>query len=339
MRARIHRSRRVNHVTRGGRGSRGAALITAMLIAALAAVMVAGMLWQQWGTIERERTAREAAQARWLLRGTVDWARLILRENARNAQDIDLGQPWAVPLAESSLSTFLAARDSGAGELADTWLEGHIVDAQSRFNLATLGRGGQVQPDALEMFMRLCSQLGIDGAVASDVARGVAAAQAGVTTQLPGAGAPGAATQTAGALPLRDLQDVARLSPAAAAALPRLAPYVTLLPEPTRINLNTADAVVLRATLNISADDAAHLVRARAVAPLHSINDLSSRLGRPLAIENNTMFDVFSQYFDAVARVRIGDFEYAEGALIRVSPSYTVVLRQQRVPGWLADAS
>ena len=114
---------------RDGR-QRGAALITAMLIAALAAVMVSGMFWGQWSAIAREQTAREQTQARWILRGSIDWARLILREDANTSTADYLGEPWSVPLAEARLSTFLAARGQDSAGLPDAWLEGRIEDAQ-----------------------------------------------------------------------------------------------------------------------------------------------------------------------------------------------------------------
>jgi general secretion pathway protein K len=328
-------------VSRSGR-ARGAALITALLIAALAAVMVSGMFWRQWGAISREQTAKEATQARWLLRGTVDWAQLILREDARNSSVDDLSEPWAVPLAESRLSTFLAARGQSAGSLPDAWLEGHITDAQSRFNLADLAPGGPIDPNALGVLQRLCATLGVSDGVAQTLANGVAAAQ------LAAVGAPAAAasqpvvTSGAGqgaALPLRQLQDLARLSPEAAQALPALLPYVTLLPTTTPVNANTASATVLAALLNISTDAAARLVQSRKQIYFRNIGDITSALGQQAKPDiNPVLVSVSSGYFDATARVRIDRFEYAERALIQRVGLITLVLRMQRVPPWLAAA-
>ena len=327
--------------------SRGAALITALLIAALAAVMVSGMLWHQWGAISREQTAKEATQARWILRGAVDWARLILREDARNSSVDDLSEPWAVPLAESRLSTFLAARGQSAGSLPDAWLEGHITDAQSRFNLANLAPAGRPDPVAAAIFARLCATLGVgDGplnAIASGIAAGASSSQSVALTSAPAAAAslPSAQPDGSGStLPLRDLQDVARLSPEVAAALPRLAPYVTLLPQPTPVNANTASATVLAAVLDLSADAAARLVQVRKRAYFRSTADITTALGQqpaPTTI-NPLQIGVSSGFFDATAAVRIGQFAYAERALIQRVGLLTQVLRMQRVPPWLAQS-
>lgn len=304
---------------------RGAALITAMLIAALAAVMVSGMFWSQWSAISREQTAREQTQARWILRGAIDWARLILREDARNSAVDYLGEPWSVPLAEARLSTFLAARGQDSAALPDAWLEGRIIDAQSRFNLRDLAPAGSVDPQALRVLQRLCAALQLPAGVATDIANGVAASTAPVA-QPSVANAP---------LPLQQLQDLARLGTAVAQALPRLAPAVTLLPQPTAVNANTAGPLVLAALLGVDADTAQALVQARKRAYFRNLGDIALLLPQGTQV-NPQLVSVATGYFDAIARVRIGHLEYAERALIQRAGLFTQVVRIERVPPWLA---
>ena len=102
---------------------RGAALLAAMLTVALVATFAAGALWQQWKSIEVEGAERQRTQARWLLTGALDWARVILREDARagdaSAPTDHLAEPWAVPLQEARLSSFLAALPDGTGNTID----------------------------------------------------------------------------------------------------------------------------------------------------------------------------------------------------------------------------
>lgn len=299
---------------------RGAALITALLLAALSAVMVAGMMWREWGAIQREQVARQSEQARWLLRGAVDWASLILDEAARHSQVVALDQPWAVPLAESDLSQFLAAGRNDT--LGHAWLEGRIEDAQSRFNLTDLAVFGKPVPNAIEALQRLLSGIGVDPGLAQPLAAAIAAAQA-----------PGSRL-----LPIRDLQDVARVSPAAAAALPRLAPYVTVLPRSTPVNVNTAGPKVLAAVLDLSADQAARIVALRKKRHFDSLQDLGKALGPAAPGQvDPALGSINSNFFDAYARVRIGDFEFAERALIQRTGTLSQVLRMQRVAPWLAN--
>ena len=299
---------------------RGAALITALLLAALSAVMVSGMLWREWGAIQREQAARESEQARWLLRGAVDWARLILNEAARNSPVVALDQPWAVPLAEADLGSFLAAGQGSS--LGRVWLEGRIEDAQSRFNLNDLVQFGKPWPSAVEALQRLCSALGLSPELALQIAQAMA------QSQIP----------SSGALPIRELQDLARVSPGVAGALPRLAPYVTVLPTTTPLNANTASAPLLAAVLDISNEHAARLVEARSRGHFADFNAMRAALGpNSLPEVNYAMVAMTSSYFDAIARVRIGDFEYAERALIQRVGTLSMVLRMQRVAPWLAD--
>ncbi|MGC8507086.1 MAG: type II secretion system minor pseudopilin GspK [Thiomonas sp.] len=308
---------------------RGAALITAMLIAALAAVMVSGMFWSQWSAIAREQTAREQTQARWILRGAIDWARLILREDARNSTADYLGEPWSVPLAEARLSTFLAARGQDSASLPDAWLEGRIVDAQSRFNLRDLAPAGTVDPQALLAFQRLCAALQLPPGVAADIANGMAASSPfRASTQSNVANSP---------LPLQQLQDLVRLGPGVAQALPKLAPEVTLLPQATPVNANTASPLVLAAVLGVDADTAQSLVEARKRAYFRNLGDISTLLPQGATV-NPQLVSVATGYFDAIARVRIDKLEYAERALIQRAGLFSQVVRIQRVPPWLAAA-
>ena len=63
---------------------RGAALLTAMIIVALVATLAGSMVWQQWRAIQVEAAERARTQPAWILSGALDWARLILREDAKN---------------------------------------------------------------------------------------------------------------------------------------------------------------------------------------------------------------------------------------------------------------
>ena len=81
---------------------RGAALLLAMLILTLVATLAAGMVWQQWRAVQVEAAERARAQSAWILSGALDWARLILREDARTSSGVDhLGEPWACLLYTS----------------------------------------------------------------------------------------------------------------------------------------------------------------------------------------------------------------------------------------------
>ena len=90
------------HVTR----QRGAALLMAMLTVALVSTLASAALWQQWRQVEIDMAERGRTQTAWMMTGALDWARLILREDAVSGQGtgVDhLGEPWALPVQESKL--------------------------------------------------------------------------------------------------------------------------------------------------------------------------------------------------------------------------------------------
>jgi general secretion pathway protein K len=153
---------------------RGAALLAAMLTVALVATFAAGALWQQWKSIEVEGAERQRTQARRLLTGALDWARVILREDARagdaSAPTDHLAEPWAVPLQEARLSSFLAALPDGTGGTDNTMddeklaqqvlLSGAVSDLQSRLNVTNLLQGEQLDAKTALAFERLFDALG-----------------------------------------------------------------------------------------------------------------------------------------------------------------------------------
>ena len=55
-----------------------------MIIVALVATLAGSMVWQQWRAIQVEAAERARTQSAWILSGALDWARLILREDARD---------------------------------------------------------------------------------------------------------------------------------------------------------------------------------------------------------------------------------------------------------------
>ena len=144
---------------------RGAALLAAMLTVTLVATFAAAALWQQWRATEVESAERGRVQAAWVLIGALDWSRLILREDARAGGPDSLSEPWAVPLEEARLSSFLAEDKNIASDalegLPDAFLSGRIVDAQSKLNVMNLVSGGKPVKKSVAAFSKLFELLGL----------------------------------------------------------------------------------------------------------------------------------------------------------------------------------
>ena len=305
--------------------SRGAALLAAMLTVSLVAMLAAGALWQQWRTVEVESTERQHAQAQWLLLGALDWARVILREDARSgnpdAPTDHLAEPWAIPLREARLSTFLSANsNSSAGGSTGTtdnsgilsnstsddslaqqvYLSGQISDLQARMNVTNLLQGSQIDLKSLQAFERLFEALNLPTAQLNTLAQGLVAAQ------LQKDGAP--------LMPQRVSQLTwVGLTPQ---NLVTLTPYITVLPNRTPVNLNTAPTVVLYASVaGLSLSDANRLADQRAQNPWSGLDAFQKAAGKPVNVDGT--HSVNSRFFEVVGRLRMPATSLVERSVVQ----------------------
>ena len=296
---------------------RGAALLVAMIIVTLIVTLTASMVWQQWRAVQVETVERARAQSAWILSGALDWARLILREDARAGGPDHLGEPWAVPLAEARLSTFLAADKNNAADAPEAFLSGHIGDAQARYNLANLvGSKGQIDPNELARLERLCQTAGIETGVAARIANGLHDATATTDANAP-------------LLPTT-LAQLAWLG-IDASALRALAPYVVLLPTPTPINVNTASREVLAAVIDgLDMASAERLVQLRQRTPFRSLTEFNAQITALAPI--SARLDVRSSFFEVAGRLRLDDRVLEERSLVqRLNGGQTQVIERERI--------
>lgn len=290
---------------------RGAALLAAMLTVALVATFAAGALWQQWKSAEVEGAERQRTQARWLLTGALDWARVILREDARSGDASNpadhLAEPWAVPLQEARLSAFLAALPDGTGNTINdekfaqqVLLSGQVNDLQGRLNVTNLLQGDKLDGKTVLAFERLFDALGVPQAQLSLLTQGLLAAQkqSGNSPLMP---------QRLGQLSWLGL------SPQ---ALQALSPHITVLPTRTLVNLNTASVQVLHASVpGLSLSDAQRLVQQRERQHWASLEAFQKALGRPISLSDT--HSVSTQYFEVLGRLRMPQTALQERSLVK----------------------
>lgn len=306
----------------------GAALLLAMVIVALVATVTAGMVWQQTRAVQVEAAERARAQAGWILSGALDWARLILREDLRNnrsgAQPHDsLDEPWATPLAEARLSTFLAAdKDNNADAGPEAFISGSISDAQARFNLrGLLADDGKVLPPQQAALDRLCGRAGVPTDTAQRIVQGL---QASLYPEAE-------ATSAAAGPPLRPgrLADLAWLG-IDLATLAKLEPFVDMLPVATPVNLNTAPREVIVAAIDgIDLGSAERLVQARQRGPFRTLDEAREQLPQGTVLDPNRV-SVVSSYFEVAGRLRLEDRVLEERSLLVRRENQVEVLRRER---------
>jgi general secretion pathway protein K len=292
---------------------RGAALLAAMLTVALVATFAAGALWQQWKSIEVEGAERQRTQARWLLTGALDWARVILREDSRagnaSAPTDHLAEPWAVPLQEARLSAFLAALPDGTGGTGNTaddekfaqqvLLSGAVSDLQGRLNVTNLLQNERLDGKTVLAFERLFDALGVPPAQLSVLTQGL------LTARRQNSNSP--------LMPQRVSQlNWLGLSPQ---ALQTLSPHITVLPNRTPVNLNTASVQVLHASVpGLSLTDAQRLVQQRERQHWASVEAFQNALGRPISLSDT--HSVSTQYFEVLGRLRMPQTTLQERSLV-----------------------
>ena len=320
---------------------RGAAILLAMVLLALVSSMAAGMVWQQWRSVQVEAAERSRSQSAWILAGALDWTRLILREDARSGAVDHEGEPWATPLAEARLSSFLAAdRDNTADSDVEAFLAGAITDAQSRYNLRNLfaddGKPLKVERETLE---RLCAAAGLGTPEAERLASGLAASwrKGGAVPAQGGASSPsgGTVAPTAGAdegvrvLPVQRFEHLAWLG-LEPQVLQALRPLVDVLPTRTPVNVNTASREVLAAVLGVDAGSAERLMQARQRRAFDQLDQVRLLLPAGALLEASRL-SVGSEYFEVRGRLRLEDRVLEESSLVRRrGPVEVTVMRRSR---------
>jgi general secretion pathway protein K len=303
---------------------RGAALLMAMIIVTLIATLASAMVWQQWRAVQVEAAERARTQSAWILAGALDWARLILREDLRASPasgPVDhLGEPWATPLAEARLSTFLAADKDNTDDGPEAFLSGTITDAQARYNLRRLiGADGAPVKDEVATLQRLCESVGLSGQVATQITNGMRDALA--TT--PAAGAP--------LMPI----SVDQLSwfGIDGGSLAALAPYIVVLPSNTpTLNVNTASREVLAAVVpGMDLATSERLVQLRQHTPFTTPAAFEDQV-KPLTVPAGAI-SVSTEFFEVRGRLRLSDHVLEQRSLVQRFPAtgQVSVIRTERV--------
>ncbi|XAH22699.1 type II secretion system minor pseudopilin GspK [Xylophilus sp. GW821-FHT01B05] len=298
---------------------RGAALLAAMLTVTLVATFAAAAMWQQWRSVEVESAERARLQAAWVLIGALDWSRLILREDGLNGGPDYLAEPWALPLQEARLSSFLAAADrdtlsDATADVRDAFLSGQIIDAQAKMNVRNLALSGTVQEFWMQSFQRLFTRLGLPVSDLNRIAQGMQAALAG------GDDAP--------LLPQR-LEQLTwfGVSPQ---TLQALAPYATVLPTDTLVNLNTAEAIVLTSVVpGLDTAAAQRAVASRGSSYFRTVALAGRAFGGSAQVDER-YHSIATTFFEVRGRLRLDQAVVEERSLVQRSSDKVSTIWRER---------
>jgi general secretion pathway protein K len=287
------------------KAQRGVALITVLLVVAIVTVVCAGMIARQQLSIRGTANQAQARQAWHYALGGEALAKSILRRdvqatgNGTGMPAVDrLLEPWALPQPAYDL-------DEGQGQV-----QVRIEDLAGRFNLNSLVQEQQPNAAALAQFRRLLLRLQITEPYAERL-------QDWLDSDQQPTGELGAEDnayllldppyRTAGRR-MEDLSELRLLLEMRDEDFQRLAPYVSVLPADTPLNVNTASAMVLSSLAdNLSPSAAEALVKARQAGGFRDVATFMAQPALGGVQLQGTSVAVTSQYFRVTSEVRLAD--------------------------------
>lgn len=279
------------------RSDKGAAVIMALFIVVLCTLAVSPLIWNLFATAKTVSVSAARDQTLEVTQSAVDWARVILREDARVSATDNLTEPWAVPLAESRLSEGLMRPNENSSNLTDKQavVTGRIEDAQGRFNLRNLGLDNSNRAVWMVAFAKLCDLLGVGGAQQKAIIDTLGAMYP-PTTNSTNSDKP---TEQSGVrlIQAKRWQEFDNNYGVDENTWTQLRPYVVILPDITPLNANTASAELLYACIEkLGFPDAQQAVSRRERVPFKDLSDLRAALNPDIEIQSS-MLGVKSDYF------------------------------------------
>lgn len=272
---------------------RGIAIIIALLLTTLAITIVASLFWQQQVQVRSIENQRLQLQKQWILLAAIDWASLILREDAKYSSTDTLDEPWAVPIAETRLDQYVE-NGSADNDIADATLSGNISDAQARYNLTNLCPNGIIDPAEVAAFQRLLNFVHLNPALAQATADEMVAAQKSSAAST-ASGNSQSGPQLMNLTQVDDLLAVPGFTPE---ILDQLKDFVIFLPQATPVNINTAPAEVLAGRIDgLTLADATAMVTLRNTTSFRDLADFSQRLPGKSLSASASQASVMTNYF------------------------------------------
>lgn len=273
---------------------RGVALVTAVLVVAIGTIIAVNLLWQGTLDLRRAEAALAADQGLMYVQGAEAWAADILRQDLVDSPDADhLGEQWAIELPPLPV-------DGGT-------IVGRLEDLQGRFNLNNLvGTDGRENQLARRQFERLLLSVEADPALAGAVVDWL---DPDTELRFPTGGEdvvysddePPYRTANSTITSASELMAVTGFD---REIFGRLAPYVTVLPVGTKLNVNTASEVLLASLSDdIDIGTAESLIEERAGAEFIDIDATFEGLVEPDVLQE---IDGVSEHFLLTATVTLG---------------------------------
>ena len=288
---------------------KGVALITVMLILALATILAVSMSSRQQLDIHRTANIINFEQAYQYVLGAESWTKQILKRDLEDNKTDSLDDDWAKALPPLPIE---------GGQMT-----GQVEDLQARFNLNNLVKDGKPNKLYIERFKRLLRNIGLNEDIAVVIVDWV---DTNEETGFSGAedneylnSTP--AYRTANQ-PMDDVSELLLIKGVGFEAYEKLRPFVCVLKSEVEINVNTASPEVLSSIVNdITFEDAKSLVEERNKETYKKIEDFYEHPILKSTKVKREGLSVSSQYFQLNSTAQIE----------RISLEYTTILRRDSV--------
>ena len=293
---------------RAARKQKGIALVTAVMIVAIAAAIAVQIAFAHQIWFRQMENVADRGATDWLRRGALHWASVALIEDAAKGSIDHLGESWAMGLPTLPV-------EGGSIRVS-------IEDAQSRFNLNNVWRGSALSRSDFDILQRLLDALRLDKSLAYALVDWIDPdSNAG----------PGGAEDIdylnldppyrAANRPLASVDELRLVRGFDAKTVAALLPYVTVLPpaaSSTEINVNTAAPEVLAALVNLDVASAQRIADVRRGKPFNNVGEFNAKLPASLARPAGGM-SVKSDFFLVTLDTSIGRHERRSEALVQRS--------------------
>ena len=297
--------------------NRGVALITALLISAIATMVAANLAWDNALDVRRTMVGLARDQAVNVALGAESWVISILQQDLQDGPTDHLGEVWASELPGLPIE---------GGEVF-----GAIEDLQGRFNVNNLvNEEGRIEEAPLEQFRRLLNALGIDPRFAGIAADWI---DTNVDASFPDGAEDAIYT---GMIPpyrtanqtLTSVSELAAIEGMDRQTFRLLEQHIVALPGRTNINVNTATPAVLQSLdENMTTSDVEGLVQERAGSGFSEIETSFASLVTPEVL--NTL-EESTRFFRLKVVVRVDTVRITMFSVLQRAPqtgTVTPILR------------
>ncbi len=298
---------------------RGIALVTALLVVAIATVAAVAMASRQQLDIRRTGSLLHAEQAWAYVLGAENWAIVVLRRDREDSTIDTLDEDWSTQPPVSFV-------EGGS-------IYGRLIDLQGRFNVNNLVIGGEPNEESVDYYKRLLKLLDLDEELADALVDWI---DDDINTRFPD----GAEDESYLLLdtpyrvanrPLADISELRLVKGYTAEVVARLQPYLVALPGSTPINVNTADAMVLAALADdLDESDGEALIEARGEDGFDTVDSFKQEPTLNAKEIDNSLMSVSTDWFLMVSQSDIGRGRARLASLIQRTDDALFVIRRQR---------